>query len=119
MSIKVLIETSDFKDLTKFLNKMWYNEESDEPEYYNFEVLFLRDRYIESEKFYLVSFTRINPTENGTFDYNDYSLYFDVNEEEFDVKSENKIIKLIKSKITENDKFSLLTFKSNYEFNNL
>ena len=117
--IKVLIETSDFKGLTKFLNKQWYNEESDDTEYYKFDVLFSRDEYVQTEKFYCVSFTRINPTESGTFVDNDYSIYFDVNEDEFYVKSENKIISLIKSKITENDKFSHLTFKSDYEFNNM
>ena len=117
--IKVLVEKSDFKDLTKFLNKQWYNENSDDTEYYNFDVIFVRDEYIQTEKFYAVYFTRINPTQNGTFDTNDYSIFFDVNEDEFNVKAENKIISLIKSKITENDKFSHLTFKSDYEFNNV
>lgn len=119
MSIKVLIENSDFKGLTKFLNKQWYNEETDDTEYYQFDVIFTRDEYIQTEKFYGVYFTRINPTENGTFDTNDYAIYFDVNEEEFNDKVESKIIKLIKSKITESDNFSHLIFKSDYEFNNV
>jgi len=117
--IQVLIEKSDFKGLTNFLNKQCYNEITDDTEYYNFDVVFSRDEYVQTEKFYAVYFTRINPTENGTFDNNDYAFYFDVNEDEFDVKTENKIIKLIKSKITENDKFSHLTFKSDYKFNNM